>query len=69
MTCLNPDTVKDIIHSAAPERAATTLSRPEVKYAHSVQDNLRRLMYPLTNLEGMLVIHPAFRAALDVELA
>ena len=33
----------------------------EVKYANSVQDNLRRLMYPLDNLDGMLVIHPAFR--------
>jgi hypothetical protein len=41
-------------------------SFPEVKYAHSVQDNLRRLMYPLDNLDGMLVIHPAFRAALDI---
>jgi hypothetical protein len=40
----------------------------EVKYAHTVQDNIRGLMYPLENLDGMLVIHPAFRAALDIEL-
>jgi hypothetical protein len=38
-----------------------------VKYANSVQDNLRRLMYPLNNLDGLLVIHPAFRAALDIQ--
>jgi hypothetical protein len=47
----------------------TSPAFPEVKYANSVQDNLRRLMYPLSNLDGMLVIHPAFRAALDIEAA
>jgi len=41
---------------------------PDVKYAYSVQDNIRRLMYPLENLDGMLVVHPAFRAALDIQL-
>jgi hypothetical protein len=40
----------------------------EVKYAHTVQDNIRGLMYPLENLDGMLVVHPAFRAALDIQL-
>lgn len=39
----------------------------EIKYAHTVQDNIRGLMYPLENLDGMLVIHPAFRAALDIQ--
>lgn len=37
----------------------------EPKYAYSVQFNLRRLMYPLTQGDGSVVIHPAFRAALD----
>jgi hypothetical protein len=41
---------------------------PEVKYAHTVQGNIRGLMYPLSNLDGMLTVHPAFRAALDIEL-
>jgi hypothetical protein len=41
---------------------------PEVKYAHSVHGNIRSLMYPLENLDGTLVVHPAFRAALDMEL-
>lgn len=41
---------------------------PDVKYAYSVQDNIRRLMYPLENLDGMLIVHPAFRAALDIQL-
>lgn len=41
---------------------------PDVKYSYAVQDNIRRLMYPLENLDGMLVVHPAFRAALDIQL-
>jgi hypothetical protein len=40
----------------------------EVKYAHTVQGNIRGLMYPLENLEATLVVHPSFRAALDIEL-
>ena len=39
----------------------------DIKYVHAVQDNMRRLMYPLANLEGTLVIHPAFRSALDTQ--
>lgn len=38
----------------------------ETRYAHTVQN--RALMYPLENLDGMLVVHPAFRAALDIQL-
>jgi hypothetical protein len=37
------------------------------KYSFDVQGNLRRLLYPLKAGEGQLVIHRAFRAALDVE--
>jgi hypothetical protein len=41
-------------------------SFPEAKYAYDVQGNLRRLLYPISQGDGSLVIHPAFRAALDV---
>jgi hypothetical protein len=40
---------------------------PEPKYAYNVQSNLRRLTFPLSQGDGMLVVHPAFCAALDVE--
>jgi len=41
---------------------------PDVKYSYSVQANIRRLVYPLKSPDGMLVVHPAFRAALDIQL-
>jgi hypothetical protein len=37
----------------------------EVKYSYSFPD-FRRLMYPLENNEATLVVHPAFRAALNI---
>jgi hypothetical protein len=36
------------------------------KYSYDMQSNTRRLVYPLTNGEASLVIHPAFRTALSV---
>lgn len=41
---------------------------PEVKYSYSVHGNLRRLLQPLEMSDAFLVIHPAFRAALDIKV-
>jgi hypothetical protein len=41
---------------------------PEVKYSYSVHGNIRRLIQPLEMADASLVIHPAFRAALDVQV-
>lgn len=41
---------------------------PEVKYSYSVHGNLRRLLQPLEMNDVALVIHPAFRAALDIDI-
>jgi hypothetical protein len=38
----------------------------EPKYSYDVQGNIRRLMFPLDNGEGTIVIHRAFRATLDI---
>ena len=40
---------------------------PEPKYAHDVQANIRRLLFPISQGDGSYVIHPAFRAALDID--
>jgi hypothetical protein len=40
---------------------------PDVRFAHSVQGNLRRLLHPLEMGDASLVIHPAFHSALNVE--
>ncbi len=36
------------------------------KYSYDVQSNLRRLLYPLQMEGAQVVVHPAFRAALDI---
>jgi hypothetical protein len=36
------------------------------KYSHDVQGNMRRLLYPLGTDDAQVVVHRAFRAALDV---
>jgi hypothetical protein len=36
------------------------------KFAHDVQFNLRRIMQPIDAGKGAYVVHPAFRAALDI---
>jgi hypothetical protein len=38
---------------------------PEPKYSYTVHENVRRLLHPIETSDGVLVIHPAFRAALD----
>jgi hypothetical protein len=35
-------------------------------YSYSVQGNIRRLVHEIERGEGLFVIHPAFRTALDV---
>jgi hypothetical protein len=37
------------------------------KYSFDVQGNLRRLLYPLNTGDARIVIHPAFRSALQVQ--
>lgn len=39
---------------------------PEPKFSHTVHFNMHRLLDPLDRGEGMLVIHPAFLAALGI---
>jgi hypothetical protein len=36
------------------------------RYSYDTQSNMRRLLYPLTSGDALLVIHPAFRTALSV---
>jgi hypothetical protein len=36
------------------------------KYSYDVQGNMRRLLYPLSTDDAQVVVHKAFRAALDV---
>jgi hypothetical protein len=43
----------------------TAASFSEEMYSYSVQSNVRRLLNPVELGEGLFVIHPAFRAALD----
>lgn len=40
----------------------------EPKFAYEVQGNMRRLLFPLEMQDAVLVAHPAFHAALDIEL-
>ncbi len=39
---------------------------PEPKYSYDVKGNLRRLLYPVEMGDAVFVVHPAFRAALDI---
>jgi hypothetical protein len=36
------------------------------RYSYDVQANMRQIMYPLRSGDGSVVIHPAFRLALDI---
>jgi hypothetical protein len=42
-----------------------SLGQAEPRYAYQVQGNLRRLRLPLDNGEALVVVHPAFRSALQ----
>jgi nucleoside 2-deoxyribosyltransferase len=39
---------------------------PEPRYSYSVKGNLRRLLHPVEMGDAAFVVHPAFRAALDI---
>lgn len=41
----------------------------EARYSYHVKDNLRRLQFQVETGDALMVIHPAFRAALDVTVA
>lgn len=44
----------------------TSPSFQDEMYSYSVHANIRRLLYEIERGDGLFVIHPAFRAALDV---
>jgi hypothetical protein len=37
------------------------------RYSHNVRGNMRRLLFPLEMTDASVVIHPAFRSALNVD--
>jgi hypothetical protein len=46
---------------------STSMDSGHEKYSYDVQENMRRLLYPLRAGDGVLVVHKAFRAALEID--